>query len=438
MEKSIPQIDLMRKNIEEFIINKNRPIQKEEILSEFNLDTLDSIALDSQKILEIKCKYHIKFQYKENNSKYYKLDVYYFSLKLLEEFWNKEIELRLIEAERELSIKDLTRLVGESLINYYGFEAPVEQKFVYDLCDAGFGKKRTNLINYIEKNKTKFYISQNSVFQKVDERRIGLTEWIEKGKTPTAKKIIKNAVISVLREPSSPPLTLDQLTHRINRKDIKAGIPKPFDKQIIQEIISADKDRFHVDNNSGIIKLSDDLEYIAKYFKENQQLLQNFDGEKESEGIIAIIYIGKDFPLQEAKEYVYTRPIIYLYVTGNLALESFGDDINISLEEDFSFTERLIFNTEFGDYLRAIIPSNLAVKEWLQANVSVSFYEESYDELRLMLPKLLEKFSPVLNVDQNPGNLFQYTLNNKLELYKQTIEPQKSNSENQIDIDIPI
>jgi len=71
------------------------------------------------------------------------------------------------------------------------------------------------------------------------------------------------------------------------------------------------------------------------------------------------------------------------------------------------------------EYLEVFLETNDIedIESWLRKNVVLSYYEEFLPEITLLAPQIIEKISPVFNVNKNPGNLFQYTLKSKLDEY---------------------
>jgi hypothetical protein len=56
--------------------------------------------------------------------------------------------------------------------------------------------------------------------------------------------------------------------------------------------------------------------------------------------------------------------------------------------------------------------------EWAKENLAVSFVIEDYDYLKLNFDKLMQEYSPVLNLDKNPGNLFRGIIEEKIREYE--------------------
>ncbi|MBK7867565.1 MAG: hypothetical protein IPJ75_11625 [Ignavibacteriales bacterium] len=55
---------------------------------------------------------------------------------------------------------------------------------------------------------------------------------------------------------------------------------------------------------------------------------------------------------------------------------------------------------------------------WIESNLSATFILEDYDYLKLNFDKLMQEYSPVLNLDKNPGNLFRGIIEEKIREYE--------------------
>ncbi len=134
----------------------------------------------------------------------------------------------------------------------------------------------------------------------------------------------------------------------------------------------------------------------------------------------------KNFLIEEAKEYIATRPIIYIGLTSQISKFfifdrnkfSFHSDtilVDFINKSDKSKKESIMELEELYRYLLSILGSWENVKNWLKENVVFSIYEEAVKGLEPVYQKLIEKYSPIFNVNNNPGNLFAYTLEQKVQ-----------------------
>jgi hypothetical protein len=127
-------------------------------------------------------------------------------------------------------------------------------------------------------------------------------------------------------------------------------------------------------------------------FSRMEELIEGFTG------MLAIVYIEDKFPLKQAEEYVQTRPIIFLCKVINGVVDM----------------------KELYWYLTVI--GTPTPKEWLIKNTAISLLSMDTEQLRLEWLYTVEKLSPVFNIKNNAGNLFQYTLK---DLVDNPIKPAK-------------
>lgn len=390
-------------SLSRFLVNEKRPLLIEEAKNKPWVIDLRN----SKDVIIIECYFWKAYQ---TGTKIGNKDRYYFLKELLETFWLNEIEIVLEDLKAEVTLIELKKKLSESFLIFYGLKhksSDSSEDDSYFQTDVGIAYDFSNLIEFLSRYTDKFYIKKDSVYAKNDMIRIGLKRWLDIGIFSEPREIIKNEIVfKIFKKLNKTILQLENITFRLNRLPLNPGIPKPFSMELVEEIISEDQDRFEIDKSNGLVKLVDDLDYISKVLIKNQYLLKEFNTNYQSSGFLALIFVGKDFPLKEASDYVATRPIIYLKSVNNLSIEF------SKLPDDEGF----LIN-EFIEYLRAILPDQIIIKDWIKENLTFSFLKYDKDEIKKLHNPLIEKLSPILNVNNNPGNLFQYTLKSKLEEY---------------------
>lgn len=327
---------------------------------------------------------------------------YEFHPDLLEEFWFNELMYLLKTKKDHLDIKEIIEDFRTQLVNYYNLTDPLGESFDIH-SDAGLGdNNKKNLLAFIDKHSDTFYRKTGLDKFGSETWLIGLVEWKDTV-LDTDRKLIRNVMIKISRDLKGKSITLKELTYSVNRVKLDTLTPKPFNEELIKEIILQNSGRLMYDISKDTISLSDDLEFMTNYFKENRYNFNEFNFAENSSGLLAYIFIGKEFPLKEAEEYVKTRPVIFI------------DEIH------YTNVNRINFSNESTliEYLKAVMDTSNdeEIKKWLSENIALSYYEESKAEIKKIAPKIIEKFSPIFNLDNNPGNLFQYTLKSKLEEY---------------------
>lgn len=332
---------------------------------------------------------------------------YYFHPEMLEKFWLNEIRYILKKKNDEVDIETMIDELGRQVVNYYGLLDPLGTSF--DITsDAGLGdEKEAKLLSFLKKHDDLFYVHTGKAGLFKKSLFVGLVEWKDKV-LEEDRKIIRNEMIKVLRINKTKTLSLKDLTYIINRTQLDTLISKPFDVKLIKTIVHENLGRVIYDKSNETISLSDDLDYITNYFKEIRQPYSNIEVSEGPSGLLAYVFIGNEFPLREAVEYVKTRPIIFI--------DEIHQGIDVIL---FGTSKNSRSDYEFREYLKAVMDTSddEKIDIWLSENVTLSYYKEGSDQVKLLAPKIIEKFSPVFNVDKNPGNLFQYTLKTKLDKY---------------------
>lgn len=127
--------------------------------------------------------------------------------------------------------------------------------------------------------------------------------------------------------------------------------------------------------------------------------------------LIAVKFIGENFPLAEAEDFVKRRPYIWINM--------FEYSQDKKDETPSVITLSSLAGSELDELLMAILPESTEVERWKNENLVISIIEESdipYD-LDEAIKRLFEKLKPVLNLD-NESNFFNFTLSAKLEELK--------------------
>ncbi|GMV00266.1 MAG: hypothetical protein AMXMBFR51_29980 [Ignavibacteriota bacterium] len=124
--------------------------------------------------------------------------------------------------------------------------------------------------------------------------------------------------------------------------------------------------------------------------------------------IYAYKYKGDHFPFQEAVDYLKIRPLIYIKEVTWESREEHPDMLSPNPDD------------ELWRYLKALVPVKTSFTDWIKDNIQLSWIDEEEASLSFenLFEILIEEYSPIFNVDNNPGNLFKYTLQEKLVNYE--------------------
>jgi len=413
-------MDIREIKITELFNKVNKPLLLSEIKSKLNsTDIGETRIIDPNKlIIEINIW---ALDGGQSSYSFLKDTPFYYSKDLLEKYWLNEIKFQLQSRKSELPIDAVTSQLKHQLHIHFGLINPRGKASYY--TDAGLGEHpETRIIEFLLKYENIFYIRQKTSgnYQTV----VGLKQWLTETSEIDSIKI-KSSIISVLRNAPEKKLWIDDIVFGINRFNIETITTKPYNMNLIEKIIENDPKRFNSDylfrkeiaaTNNAIqkagekymVELTDDIEYISYYFKENQKLLKNINYDNLYSGFAAFSFIGKKFPLDEAQEYVKTRPIIYI--------EQIKDPAPVSLYG----SKWLPY--ELNSYLESLFTATDEVDKWCEENLTISIYSEHFDEIKLLVPKVISHFSPIFNVAGNAGNLFEHILEQKLEIYQKNKE----------------
>lgn len=380
-----------------FLYEQGRPIEVNEIKNKFNISFDEIKELNEYKNLLEEIVY-TNF-----------LDLIYADH--LERFLIDEIGTILEDENKEISLKELRDIIKRSF--YFSFW---NNKFTTSVINFQCLHNGDDfLLKIIKKNDHLFYIKNEDSFWDY-YIKIGNKKWIEE-KIFEAEKILRNRIIfSIFKPLNKTSFTLSKLTQRTNRSIIDPDLPKPYSEELIEKIIKDNPDRFIYNEKTKIVELVDDLIFLENSFNKNKQLLKDFNSKSEDSGFIAFSFIGKIFPLSEAKDYISTRPIIYITTVENLS-EEFQNLIETK-------------ESELIEIISAILPEDIKIIDWINQNLAVSFVEFDKNYMNLIRNQVIEKFSPIFNLNDNPGNLFQYTLKNKFEEYRKKFSDEKTDTEN--------
>lgn len=203
--------------------------------------------------------------------------------------------------------------------------------------------------------------------------------------------------------------------------------------EILKKHILENSEIFIIENNK--VSVVDDKKFFNYYFNNLLIDIKTFDnilhyltvdlGKEENlsqmqeaiflpyrlgwQVIVSVKFVGDDFPLEESKEYINLRKIIYINPEPDIFIQN--------IQRPFQW-----FLPEFYENLNALIPDEKEFKKFIEENLAFSviilptkMYNSTFDFL-------IKEFSPILNLKDNPGNLFYYTISKKVEELKRKKE----------------
>lgn len=373
-----------------------------------------------------------------------------YSINMLKRFIINDIKLQLTK-RNNISIIEVLDNLEMSFLNSFNEPFPhilienikdgwidIQMSQYSYIPDSEFYPIELFLISYI-KDKS-FYWEKNPADHNIYYVR----------KKTFQKTLLKNAIIDILKENQSLKLSL--LVHKLNSSSLDFEIEKPISEQKIKEILLNDNFTFSLktDNFSDdpIIEFNE-TGYFSSLIKENlidihsvyqkgkpQKAEKSVVGElfaiaynntfaKPRSGVFSAIYTGEQFPLIEAEEYVKVRNIIYISATEDLSktisnileYDRFNEEeflinlysilsstlISLDIKENQKQENYVYINKDDQDYSKK--PESI-YKDWIKNNIKFSFIAMPSQEAITFVKRFINAYSPVLNIENNLGNLF--------------------------------
>ncbi|MCA0387098.1 MAG: hypothetical protein LCH52_01245 [Bacteroidetes bacterium] len=377
--------ELARKIIElsKLARNENRFLLKDEVLTFLSIPYYHNIDGDLK--LEI-AKYFYTLEY---FNVYYR-QTYRNQGSLIEAiFIEKSVAINLFseiiyeildKRRNPMVIEDLLDLFTNSLEIYFGLNDTIVK-----------GCNMSLLYPIIEAVPDSFIIYKKSSLEERSKHKVGLAVWDDKFNKEM--QFVSN-IISIVR--NSGITEFQRVLLKVNLLPKDFGIPKPYKKEEILEILEKFPHIIRVENNEIRIH---DINKHMNIISFEKTPIKKFKKHFDVPGLIIVSFTGQTFPIAEANDYINLRPAIYFHVVNNLNREY--DDILYKKESQFNKIFRSILNND-------------DIRDWMEVNLSISFVLEDYDYLKQNFDKLMQEYSPVLNLEKNPGNLFRTIIEEKI------------------------
>lgn len=324
---------------------------------------------------------------KSSSGNTYKKDFFNF-LFINKEYYSELIsditEDHLSRARYPVTLDQLRLILKNDLATYLGLES-----FWIEFFDS------TDLKYILDKYDDRFVITSKSQFEDSGSHIIGLK--IKEQKL-FKDEIFLYKLLQIFRKDEN--ITIDKLLLKLNLLKFESGYAKPFSVETIKTVSNRLGGYLQIFGNRILVT---SLSVRIHNAKNTRATVENFDSEKEIPGLILFYFTGSQFLFQEMTEYVSLRNLIYMQPTKNLRIDS-----------------SKIFVSEDSE-LKIILQSKIKETElanWINENLAVSFVIEDYDYLKLSFDKLMQEYSPVLNLDKNPGNLFRGIIEEKIREYE--------------------
>lgn len=178
---------------------------------------------------------------------------------------------------------------------------------------------------------------------------------------------------------------------------------KPLEKSDIDKLIKSNGNWFEDKNDLLVFR---HLSPVRELLKANYQ---SHETHYAGRAIIVFYYIGEDFPIKEAEAFVKLKRVIHI--------SSFSWNHTMGIGEYLNPEKK---RNEFWSNLKMILPKDIDFKSWVSSNIAVSklFPSKLPYKLEEIYPEMILYYSPILNLDDNPGNLFKLTIEDMLKQTK--------------------
>ena len=208
-----------------------------------------------------------------------------------------------------------------------------------------------------------------------------------------------NKLIKLSRKNSTNDVK--KLLFKLNLSTDDFGMSKPYGLQTIEKIVDVFPETLKFDGEH--LSVTPLKERISATLSKKSRI-DNFPLQAGSlSGLLVFSFVGDEFPIKEAKTYVSLRSQISFIAVSDL--KQVYD--KIFTQESYELTK--ILKAFLGD---------IDVWEWAKENLAVSFLVEDFDYLKLNFDSLMQEYSPVFNLDRNPGNLFRGIIEEKIREYE--------------------
>jgi len=249
-----------------------------------------------------------------------------------------------------------------------------------------------SLANY-EKKSNKFTVLQQNKFDSLSDSKIVLTE---KFRTANNDIILLTSLFKVFYKLNINEISINQLCLALSMDKEFTTIPKPVRVKELKPLIERFT-RFIISEDTVRIRKVEEMlnDVSSEDFVRFDKIPSYWIGE----GLMVFKFIGEEFPIEEAREYVEIRPIVYL-----------------NLEKQFSFENLQNFSAHYSELAKAIyvLTPKSDTDKWATENLRVFFLNDNYEHLMVIFDSLLKNYSPVFNIQKNPGNLFRSFIEDKI------------------------
>lgn len=184
-------------------------------------------------------------------------------------------------------------------------------------------------------------------------------------------------------------LSLDKLCLVLTMDKNFSAIPKPVRAHELEPLLN-EFPRFEV--IESMVTMLSVAELLSKLTSDQFYDINNIPNFALGEGLLIVKFIGENFPLEQASEYVELRSIVYMTIESDFSAEKLLD-----VRKNYP---------ELSEVLWALI-KDTEIQSWINENLRFGFIHDDLESLKLIFDSLIRDFSPIFNIKKNPGNLFR-------------------------------
>ncbi len=324
-----------------------------------------------------------------------------------------DVILKMYENAKEtLTLSEIKNFIKVDLELIYSdlpkFSSELSDEFIYNLLESLCALHSSARSKLVLENNSLIY----NVLKKLESDKVFL-------------RLIKSENISIEKACKRIFLRNHTRTYQLNSL--------MWDLERVPEII-IDFPKPISDHRYGIIeslKKSQDFTYSADdstivlqnmKFKEVYDTLTNQSSREVREetvdyssncisGLIALVFRGDRFIIENATEYVKIRPLIYINHVPDV--DKFKDDFFHPTEINWTEAHNIIYSFLYSESTKESSKYDI-VCEWIMKNLEFTYYHTTEIEGANLVQEIKWAYPPVLNYSDSPDNIIKATIENQL------------------------
>lgn len=333
------------------------------------------------------------------------------------QFWQYlyGVIVKLFETESDkVSLSQIKDFVREDIPLVYSdlpnFSAEISDQSYFDSLESicliySAGDHKLVLVNNTTLYNIRKILDDNNVYLKIIKKK-------EISLEKACKRIF-------LRNHKSQ-YSLESLLWELDRvQENIIGLTKPTSEnthkiisalQSIQDFSYSIKDRSVVLQNLKFKEVYDRLSDIKLAVVKEQSV--EYSAESYT-GLVSLIFVGNEFIVKNAIEYVKIRPLVYIRYTSDI--NKLKQELLQPDESQWAEIHSIIYAFLYNDPSKELSKYEI-VSEWIKSNLTISTYVCSEEEGNKLVEEIMWAYPPVLNYSDNPDNIVKVTIETQLRI----------------------